>query len=123
MKERLEDALRPDDGADDLVLLLRGGVYDEDVSGLQYQAGQLDRRFTYQGGRCFGVSVFAAKPATEPDVLATHMDVRRRYYRIHYPDISELVVLPIFRAPHWTVMFSGPAGPDSYFVDAWGKLR
>lgn len=52
--EPLEDFLRPDELAKDLILLLRGGVYDEDVSRLQGQAAQLDRRFTYQGGKCFG---------------------------------------------------------------------
>lgn len=124
MKERLEDVLRPGEGADDLVLLLRGGVYDEDISRLQDQAAQLDRRFSFRDGACFGVSVFAATPDTEADVLAGNMDVRRRYYRIEYPHISELLVLPTFRNPHWTVMFGGPDGPDyAYFVDAWGELR
>lgn len=57
-------------------------------------------------------------------MLAAHMNVRRRYYRIRYSDVSELVVLPTFRAPHWTVMLSGADGPDyAYFVDAWGELR
>jgi hypothetical protein len=124
VKERLEDVLRPDQVAEDLVLLLRGGVYDEDISRLQQQAAELDRRFTYQGGQCFGVSVFAATPETEADVLATNMDVRRRYYRIHASDIADLLVLPTFRSPHWTVKFNGADGPDyGYFVDAWGDLR
>lgn len=106
MKERLEDVLRVGEAADDLVLLLRGGVYDERLLRLQQQAAQLDRRFNYRGGPCFGVSVFAATSATESDVLATNMDVRRRYYRGPYPDIADLLLLPTFRSPHWTVMFS-----------------
>ena len=124
MKERLEDVMRPDGAAEDLVLLLRGGVYDEGISRLQQQAAELDRRFTFKGGSCFGVSVFAATLVTEADVLAKNMDVRRRYYRIHVSDIPELVVLPTFRSPHWTVMFNGADGPEyGYFVDAWGDLR
>ena len=61
--------------AKDLALLLRGGVYDEDISRLRDQAAQLDRRFSLQDGPCFGVSVFAATPEAEADVLAANMDV------------------------------------------------
>lgn len=124
MKERLEDVLRPDEVGEELVLLLRGGVYDEDLTRLRKQAADLDRRFAYRGGTAFGVSVFAATAATEADVLAINMDVRRRYFRIEYLAVSELLLLPTFRSPHWTVMFSGPDGLDySYFVDSLGELR
>lgn len=125
MKERLEDVVRPDDPADDLVLLLRGGVYDDDVARIHQQARDLDRRFTWCGGPCYGVSVFAATPETEDQVLARHMDARRRYYRILYRDIAQqLLLLPTFRKPHWTVMFDGPDGPQyRLFVDSYGELR
>lgn len=70
------------------------------------------------------MSVLAATADTEADVLATNMEVRLPYYRINYLDVSELLVLPTFRAPHWTVMFSGPDGSDyTCFLDAWGELR
>jgi hypothetical protein len=35
VKERLEDVLRPDEVADDLVLLLRGGVHEGEIARLQ----------------------------------------------------------------------------------------
>jgi hypothetical protein len=125
VKERLEDVFRPDDLADDLVLLLRGGVYEDDVARIQQQARDLDRRFSWQDGSCYGVSVFAATPQTEDQVLAQHMDARRRYYRILYRDIAgDLLLLPTFRAPHWTVLFDGPAGRQyQLFVDSHGELR
>jgi hypothetical protein len=125
VKERLEDVLRPDEVADDLMLLLRGGVHEADVARLQRQARDLDRRFSWRGGPCYGISVFAATPKTEGLILATRMDARRRYCRILYRDIAgRLLVLPTFRRPHWTVMFNGPDGPDyQHFVDAYGELR
>lgn len=124
MKERLDDAVRPDEVADDLVLLLRGGVYEEGAERLQAQAAQLNRRFSFEGGECYGISVFAATEAGEAWVLARNMDVRRRYYRIRYSDVAHLRLLPTFRAPHWTVLFSGPTGPEyAAFVDALGELR
>ena len=125
VKERLEDFVRPDEIADDLVLLLRGGVHEDDVVRVQRQARDLDRRFSWRGGSCYGVSVFAATPETESLILATRMDARRRYYRIAYRDIAgRLLVVPTFRRPHWTVMFDGPDSPDyRRFVDAYGQLR
>lgn len=124
MKERLEDVLRPDEVAEHLVLLLRGGVYEEGLERLRVQAAQLNRRFSYENGPCYGISVFAATEDTEAWVLARNMDVRRHYYRIRYEDVAELRVLPTFRAPHWTVLFSGPEGAEySYFMDALGELR
>lgn len=124
MKERLEDFVRPEETSAKLVLLLRGGVHAEHVDRLQDQAGQLNRRFSFEGGGCYGISVFAATEQSEPWVLARHMGVRRRYYRVRYPEIAQLRILPTFRSPHWTVLFSGPEGPDySYFVDALGELR
>lgn len=78
VKERLEDFVRPDEIADDLVLLLRGEVHEDDVVRLQRQARDLDRRFSWRGGSCYGVSVFAATPETESLILATRMDARRR---------------------------------------------
>ncbi|MHB8188512.1 MAG: hypothetical protein ACYDDU_21065 [Dermatophilaceae bacterium] len=124
VKERLEDVVRQDDLGDDLMLLLRGGVYEDDVARIQQQAHDLDRRFTWRGGPCYGVSVFAATPETEDQVLAQHMDARRRYYRILYRDIAQLLLLPTFRKPHWTVMFDGPGGPQyQLFVDSYGELR
>lgn len=124
MKERLEDVLRPDEVANDLALLLRGGVYEEGLERLQEQAAQLNRRFSFEGGACYGVSVFAATEETEDWVLARNMDVRRRYYRIQREDVADLRLLPTFRAPHWTVLFSGPDGPEyAFFVDALGELR
>jgi hypothetical protein len=125
VKERLEDVLRPDEVADDLVLLLRGGVHEGEIARLQRQARDLDRRFSWRGGPCYGVSVFAAMPETEVLILATRMDSRRRYCRILYRDIAgRLLVLPTFRRPHWTVMFNDPDGPDyQHFVDAYGELR
>lgn len=124
MKERLENVLRPESTDQEPVLLLRGGVHEDGLTHLRRQAAQLDRRFTYQGGPCFGVSVFAATSATEARVLATRMDARRRYYRIAYRDLTDLLVLPTFRSPHWTVMFHGPDGNDyQHFMDSWGPLR
>jgi hypothetical protein len=125
VKKRLESVIRTDEAADDLVLLLRGGVHAREVERLQSQAADLDRLYTWRGGPCFGVSVFAATPDTEGDVLATRMDVRRSYYRINYSDIAgRLVVVPTFRAPHWTVMFDGPRGAQyQLLVDCYGQLR
>ena len=69
--------------------------------------------------------MFAATLETEDQVLARHMDARRRYYRIPYRDIAEhLLLLPTFRKPHWTVMFDGPHSPQyQLFVDSYGELR
>lgn len=106
------------------MLLLRGGVYEEGLGRLQEQAAQLNRRFCFEGGDCYGISVFAATEETEEWVLARNMDVRRRYYRIQREDVADLLLLPTFRAPHWTVLFSRPDGPEyAYFVDALGELR
>lgn len=123
-RKRLESVLRPDEAADDLVLLLRGGVHREDTERLKAQAAELNRRFSFRGADCYGISVFAATSESEAWVLAKHMDVRRRYYRVRYADVVLLEIVPTFATPHWTVMFSGPAGPDyQYFVDALGDLR
>ena len=117
--------MRADEAPDDLVLLLRGGVQADEVAKLKSQASDLDRLYTWQGGGCFGVSVFAATPATEADVLSARMGVRRSYYRIKYIDIAgRLAVAPTFLAPHWTVLFPGPDGPEyQFFVDCYGELR
>jgi hypothetical protein len=53
VKERLEDFIRPDEIADDLVLLLRGGVHEDDVVRLQRQARDLDLRFSWRGGSSY----------------------------------------------------------------------
>lgn len=125
MKKRLESAIRAGEVPDDLVLLLRGGVHDDELRWLRSQAADLNRAYTLRSGPCFGVSVFAATPETESEVLANRMDTRRRYYRINYRDVGErLTLLPTFRAPHWTVMFDGPDGPlYQLFVDHYGELR
>lgn len=125
MKDRLEAFIRSADVADDLVLLLRGGVHADEVLRVQQQSRDLDRRFTWRGGPCYGVSVFAASPETEDLVLVEQMNVRRRYYRILYRDIAaRLLLLPTFREPHWTVMFDGPDGPQyQILVDSYGELR
>lgn len=124
MRERLEDVIRPDEVAGDLVLLLRGGVHADGIDRLRDQASELNRRFSLEGGDCYGISAFAATEESEAWILARNMAVRRRYYRIRYEDVAELRVLPTFRAPHWTVLFNGPDGPDyRKFVDALGDLR
>lgn len=123
-KDALESVLRPDEMSDDLVLLLRAGDGDDNVELLQRQAVRLNRRYTFEGGECYGISVFAATEENEVWVLATKMDVRRRYYRIKPADIVDLRLLPTFNAPHWSVLFSGPDGPDyQAFLDALGELR
>lgn len=123
-KEALEDALRPDDLSEDLVLLLRAGDEDDDVELLRRQALRLHRRYTYDGDDCWGISVFAATEENEPWVLATKMDVRRRYYRIRSSDLARFRLLPTFKAPHWTVLFSRPDGPEYHaFVGALGEIR
>lgn len=76
-RKRLESVLRPDEAADDLVLLLRGGVHREDTERLKAQAAELNRRFSFRGPDCYGISVFAATSESEAWVLAKHMDVRR----------------------------------------------
>lgn len=123
-KDELESVLRPNESPDDLVLLLRAGSAGDDVDLLKRQAVRLNRRFTFEGGECFGISVFAATEENEAWVLATKMDVRRRYFRIKYADVTGLRLLPTFNAPHWTLLFRGPDGPDyRAFVDALGDLR
>jgi hypothetical protein len=111
VKERLEDVIR-DELSDDLVLLLRGGVYEHDLTRIRLQAQDLDRRSTWRGGPSYGVSVFASTPLTEVRVLAEHMDARRRYYRISYRDVAEHLLLSTLQNTHWSVMFDGPAGPQ-----------
>lgn len=121
--EPLEGVLRHEESAD-LVLLLRGGVHEEGLERLQEQAAELNRRFSFEGGDCYGISVFAASEESEAWVLARNMRVRRRYYRVRYEDIAHLRVVPTFRSPHWTVLFNGPDGPDyKMFLDALGELR
>lgn len=123
-KDALEGALRPDEGPEDLVLLLRAGDEDDDVDLLKRQALRLHRRYTYDGDDCWGISFFAATEENEAWVLATKMDVRRRYYRIRSSDVASLRLLPTFKAPHWTVLFSGPDGPEyQAFIDALGEIR
>lgn len=123
-REPLEGALRPDEVADDLVFLLRGGVHKEGIERLRAQAGELNLRFSLNGGDCYGVSVFAATPESEAWVLARNMGVRRRYYRIQYGLLAGFRLVPTFRSPHWTVFFAGPDGPDyQRFLDALGVLR
>lgn len=123
-KDALEDVVRSDESTDDLVLLLRGGDDGDDVDLIRRQAARLNRRFTYEGGPCFGVSVFAAIPESERWVLATRMAVRRRYYRVRAAELVGLRLLPTFNAPHWTVLFRDSDGPDyEEFVDALGELR
>jgi hypothetical protein len=124
-KDALEDVLRPNEVPEDLVFLLRAGAED-DVDLLKRQALRLDRRYSFEGAACFGVSVFAATEENEPWVLATKMDVRRRYYRLRYRDVANLRLrlLPTFNAPHWTVLFNGPDGPEyQAFIDALGEIR
>jgi hypothetical protein len=84
-KLRLEDVIRVAETRDDLVFLLRAGDQDDNVERLQQQAGRLSRRYTLGGVECYGVSAFAATEASEAWVLATKMDIRRRYYRIRPP--------------------------------------
>ena len=120
MRERLEAALRHGEVATHLTLLLRGGVHDEGIERLHEQAGDMNRRFSFEGRDCYGISAFAATEESETWVLARNMSVRRRYYRIRYEDVAGLRVLPTFRPPHWTIMFSGPDGPDYYkLMDRW----
>lgn len=96
-KDALEDVLRPDEVPEDLVLLLRAGEEDDDVELLQRQALRLNRRYSFEGSGCWGISVFAATEENEPWVLATKMDVRRRYYRIKRSEIASLRLLPTFQ--------------------------
>jgi len=124
VSERHEEVIRPGEVAADLVLLLRGGVHDDGILRLQEQAGDMNRRFSLEGGDCYGISTFAATEESEAWILARNMAVRRRYYRIRYEDVADLRVLPTFRAPHWTVLFDGSEGPDyRKFMDALGDLR
>lgn len=124
VREPLEAVLRPDEAAEDLMLLLRGGVHDESAVRLQQQAAELNRRFTLDGLDCYGISVFAATPESEAWVLARNMGVRRRYYRVRYADISDFRLIPTFRSPHWTVLFNGSDGPDyRRFLAALGEVR
>jgi len=93
-KDDLESVLRADEPSDDLVLLLRAGAEGDDVDLLTRQAARLNRHYTYEGGACFGISVFAATEENEAWVLATKMDVRRRYFRIKHADIAGLGCCP-----------------------------
>ena len=104
-KLRLEDVLRGTESPDDLVFLLRAGDQDDNLDRLQHQAARLSRRYTLGNVDCYGVSAFAATEESEAWVLATKMDVRRRYYRITSADVAGLRLLPTFTAPHWTVLF------------------
>ncbi len=125
-KDALEDVLRPEEAPEDLVFLLRAGAADDDVDLLKRQALRLARRYTFDDDDCFGVSVFAATEENEAWVLATKMDVRRRYYRLPYRDVANLRLrlLPTFNAPHWTVLFNGADGPEyQAFIDALGEIR
>lgn len=116
--------MRSDETPEDLVLLLRAGDQDDSVERLQQQAARLSRRFTLEGGECYGVSAFAAADENETWVLATRMPIRRRYYRVRYAEIAEWNLLPTFTIPHWTVLFPGSEGPEyQAFLDALGELR
>ena len=97
MRERLEDVIRPGEVAEDLVLLLRGGVHTDGIDRLRDQAGEMNRRFSLEGGDCYGISVFGVTEESESWILARNMALRRRYYRVRYEDVSELRVLPTFR--------------------------
>lgn len=73
MRERLEDVIRPDEVAGDLVLLLRGGVHADGIDRLRDQASELNRRFSLEGGDCYGISAFAATEESEAWILARNM--------------------------------------------------
>lgn len=123
-KSPLEGEVRPMETPDDFAFLLRAGDEDDGVDRLQDQAARLSRRYTLDGVDCYGVSAFAANEENETWVLATKMHIRRRYYRIKCSDLAELTLLPTFAAPHWTVVFPGPHGPEyQTFLDALGDLR
>ena len=78
MRERLEDVIRPGEVAEDLVLLLRGGVHTDGIDRLRDQAGEMNRRFSLEGGDCYGISVFGVTEESESWILARNMAVRRR---------------------------------------------
>lgn len=123
-KDAFESVLRHGEVPEDLVLLLRAGDAADDVGLLMRQAARLNRRFSYEGHECYGISIFAATEENLPWLLATKMDVRRRHYRIRYSDVVGLRLLPTFKAPHWTVLFNGPDGPEyQTFLDALGELH
>ena len=105
--------------------LLRGGPYADEVRQLLRQAADFARLYTWRGSSCFGISVFAATLETEAALLRDRMGARRSYYRIRYRDIDgRLMVVPTFRAPHWTVLFDGPHGSQyRFFVDCYEELR
>lgn len=103
-KRRLEDEIRPDEAADDLVLLLRGGEVGDNVERSKQQAARLNRRYTLKCSECHGVSAFAATtPENKSWVLATKMRPCRRYYRIGSSDLAGFRLLHTFKPPHWTV--------------------
>ena len=88
MRERLEDVIRPGEVAEDLVLLLPGGVHAEGINRLRDQASEMNRRFSFEGGDCYGISAFAATEESESWILARNMAVRRRYYLVRYEGLS-----------------------------------
>jgi hypothetical protein len=125
VKERLEDVLRPDEVADDLVLLLRVESTRVRSHGCNARHGTWTDASAGGADRATGSRCWRQRPETEVLILATRMDARRRYCRILYRDIAgRLLVLPTFRRPHWTVIFNDPDDPDYQpFVDAYGELR
>jgi hypothetical protein len=110
--DRLEDAVREGERVADLVLLLRGG--EDTEAKLLRQAALLERRFNYAGRPVRGISLFAARGDLDARVvLGTKLRTYPKYRRVRGAALAELVVLlPTFRAPHWTALFHASGGPD-----------
>jgi hypothetical protein len=106
----LEDELRKGEATGDLILLLRGG--EDTRAKFLRQADLLEEVFTYGGEPARGVSLFAALGDLDARlVLGAKLANYRRYYRLDGPTVAALaLLLPTFRAPHWTLLFQTPPG-------------
>jgi hypothetical protein len=76
------------------------------------QAALFETRYTYGGQRARGISLFAASRAVdELAVLESKLRTYPKYRRVRGAALAEVaVLLPTFRAPHWTVLFRPPGG-------------
>lgn len=104
--------MRSGESSDGLVLLLRGG--EDTRAKLLRQATLLESRYTYRGQLARGISLFAAyDSAEELTVLESKLRTYPKYRRVTGRQLAELaVLLPTFKAPHWTALFRAPEGID-----------
>lgn len=120
MKKKLEDAIRPGESLDDLVLLLRGGPDSKEK--IFHHADRLEDAFTYHDGPARGISLFAVQGDLDAwVVLGSQLRSYPKYFRIPAGAVvRRFVLLPTFAKPHWTLLLrtpDGTEGPESRLID------